>query len=150
MFICFVTNRIHSSASQKVVQEVMCVVKSQGKTLGIAEVPQFRNPLLLPKDTLNELAIQHFVPPREFVCLSNTGLNLLVKLRPIDLLVNILQHVRSQPDTETIEPFIKKYNPEEVCCMLLMLACQTSFPNSISKSGIPQQGKYKLLSVIQL
>ena len=38
----------------------------------------------------NELAIQHFMPPRKFYCLTNTGVHVLIKLRPVDFLRKIL------------------------------------------------------------
>jgi len=38
----------------------------------------------------NELSTQHFLPPRRFLLLTNTGLHVLVKRRPIDILEQLL------------------------------------------------------------
>jgi len=38
----------------------------------------------------NELAIQHMLPPRQFLCLTSSGLHLIMKYRPVDILREVL------------------------------------------------------------
>jgi nuclear pore complex protein Nup155 len=136
------TTSVRAFNRQSIATEFITSVDVQGKTLAIAEVLQFRDPALMSKkDSLNELAVQHICPPREFICLSNSGLTLMVKLRPIDKLVQLLQ----QTETEALSHFIKRYGDEEACCMLLMLACQQSYPTSSTSketSYLSPQSRY--------
>lgn len=66
------------------------------KVFCIAEESDFRNAtpwFLLPHHVVrNELATQHLVPKRKFFCLTNAGLRVLVKNRPVDELYELLVH----------------------------------------------------------
>jgi hypothetical protein len=51
----------------------------KGKTLAIAEIPIHLNTNVLPRyKYLDELVTQHLKPQRQFVCLSNNGIHILV------------------------------------------------------------------------
>ncbi|EFC50324.1 nucleoporin 155 [Naegleria gruberi] len=101
-----------------------------GMTHSIAEIPLYLDPVLVSsQNSLNELSFQHIKPPREFVCLSNNGMHLLVKLRPVDFLQQILQ--QSQSDS-LLNNFFTKYSDDEACAMCVMLACAPPAYNNIT------------------
>jgi hypothetical protein len=54
----------------------------------------------------NELALQHLLPPRHFLALTSTGLHVIVKLRPVDILRQILTSSRGNDTKE-----LKVYHP---------------------------------------
>ncbi|KAL9646182.1 hypothetical protein ABK040_008055 [Willaertia magna] len=101
----------------------------EGKSHAISEIPLYLDPLLIPtSNPLNELSIQHIKPPREFVCLSNNGIHLLVKLRPIDLLQQILQQSQSE---KLLQKFFYTYGFDESCSMCVLLASSPPQYNTV-------------------
>jgi len=105
----------------------------EGRSHAIAEIPLYLDPLLVPSENpLNELSLQHIKPPREFVCLSNNGMHLLIKLRPSDLLQQILQQTQAD---YLLKNFFDKYGYDEACAMCVMLACSPPAYNNITDSS---------------
>lgn len=82
--------------------------------------------------TRNELATQHSLPARQFLCLTNTGLHLFVKLRPLDQLHALLVD-SGGADSELLADFFKRYGPNQGCSMCLALA--TASPNTLPRWG---------------
>ena len=86
----------------------------EGRTWAVAERPAPTPALALPGATIddrhrhNELAMQHVNPPREFLCLTNTGLHLIGKLTPMDHLRHLLlssSDVHAAPLTEFFDRY---------------------------------------------
>ena len=59
-------------------------------------------PLLHHRILRNELATQHLFPPRKLLCLTNSGLYSIVKLRAVDQLHEILAATGGR-DTEELQ-----------------------------------------------
>lgn len=111
----------------------------QGKTLAVAERPlklqvSFGSEIELTRQ-YNELTTQHYHPPREFICLSNTGIQIITKRRPVDLLKIILQD-SSNDSQDLINNFFQQYGKDEGCYMALLIACANEeFDHSTGISG---------------
>jgi nuclear pore complex protein Nup155 len=71
---------------------------------------------------LNELLVQHMLPPRTFLLLTNTGLHIIQKLRPVDQLYQLLVESRGQ-ETEGLRQFFESFTKDQACTMCLILAC---------------------------
>ncbi|KAJ6248994.1 nuclear pore complex protein nup155 [Anaeramoeba flamelloides] len=70
----------------------------------------------------NELASQHLFPAREFLCLTTQGLDLVMKLRPIDELALIISKKNDQKSKRSqISRFITEYGHSETCAMCLLI-----------------------------
>ncbi|KAJ3158662.1 hypothetical protein HDU86_002627 [Geranomyces michiganensis] len=101
-----------------------------GKVWQISEMPTASTrlqPILAKRDDpgtlLNELATQLDSPARSFRLLTNQGLWRLKKLRPIDLLCEL---IASSPDQRSggFEEFFNTYGPAEACAMCIAVACK--------------------------
>lgn len=80
----------------------------------------------------NELATQHLIPSRRFLCLTNNGLYTIERRRPLDQLVAILGRSQGNIDSsEELKLFFSFYGEAEACSVCLTLAC------CISPSGVP-------------
>eukprot|EP00727_Mastigamoeba_balamuthi_P012902 m51a1_g8234 putative nucleocytoplasmic transporter (1372) ;mRNA; r:69589-74337 len=83
--------------------------------------------------TWNELALQHAVPQRRFLCLSTAGVRVLLKQRPLDALAAILQNSRGNDGDAEVARFFEVYSPVEGCAMCLALCCASE--NSVVSSS---------------
>jgi hypothetical protein len=52
----------------------------------------------------NELVVQHLLPPRHFLALTSVGLHIVVKLRPVDILRQIILSSRGN-DTKDLKVY---------------------------------------------
>lgn len=105
----------------------------EGKVWAIAEIP-----IELPftnggTDLSNELVIQHISPQRQFLLLTNSGVTFLItgihvvsKQRPIDILQSILLESQGH-DSEDLKNFFQNYSRDQACSMCLALACPSSY-----------------------
>ena len=66
----------------------------------------------------SDLLLQHVLPPRRLVLLSNLGVEEIEKLRPIDVLAQMLR----EGSRDLILHFFKTYGMAEACAMCLILA----------------------------
>ncbi len=91
---------------------IICVDQIDGKVWSIEEQPlpprvtewyglDNQSPLLR-----NELAVQHVVPPRKLLCLTNNGIQVVVKLRPLDQLYHLLALSSSTGGRESEDLFV--------------------------------------------
>ena len=99
-----------------------------GKTWAIAELDDISSTTDLDyrrRIVLNELAVQHELTPRTFLLLTNTGLHVLQKIRPVDQLYQLLLISRGQ-ETEGLRRFFERFTRDQACCMCLILACGSS------------------------
>ena len=74
------------------------------------------------RSVLNELCVQHFGPPRRYLILTNMGLHIVDKLRPVDVLMRLLSESAGQ-DTEALRLFFDRYSRDQAAAMCLILAC---------------------------
>eukprot|EP01107_Rhizomastix_libera_P000938 TRINITY_DN1175_c0_g1_i1.p1 TRINITY_DN1175_c0_g1~~TRINITY_DN1175_c0_g1_i1.p1 ORF type:complete len:1406 (+),score=401.01 TRINITY_DN1175_c0_g1_i1:3-4220(+) len=70
----------------------------------------------------NTLALQHCTPPREFHCLSDLEISVVVEQRPIDQLKNIFERYNGVDNNGEVKRFFEKYGAIQSCAMCLALA----------------------------
>ncbi|CAK4644159.1 unnamed protein product [Aphanomyces euteiches] len=78
-----------------------------------------------PKAMLSELVSQFFNPPRRFLVLTNAGLHIFEKVRPLDQLSRIL-HSTGKELTAKLTHFVKCFGQAEICAMLFAIATEES------------------------
>eukprot|EP01135_Chromosphaera_perkinsii_P003900 Nk52_evm1s262 gene=Nk52_evmTU1s262 len=109
-------------------RETTTTLKIEGKAWAICEIPTHLNifPYMLPgcEHPCNELASQHLVPARRFVFLTNSGVHMVTKLRPVDHLKRLLLQ-NENLESEMLSIFVRQYGEEEVCSMCVLIACST-------------------------
>ncbi|RKP24326.1 Nup133 N terminal like-domain-containing protein, partial [Syncephalis pseudoplumigaleata] len=110
--------------------ELHSVLQVDGKTSAIAEIgPSTRKPAdaydgaAVKVRKSHELATQLVSEPRQFIVLTNAGVNMVSKTRPIDQLRWLLNTYSLQ--SAEAKQFVDMYGPSEVCSMCLMLCCST-------------------------
>ncbi|PSN41988.1 Nuclear pore complex protein 155 [Blattella germanica] len=64
---------------------------------------------------------QHLEPPRKFIVLTQAGAEVLLKLRPVDLLRQLLVENRG-PEAEPVKLFFEAQKEEQACATSLILA----------------------------
>lgn len=72
---------------------------------------------------------QHVEPPRKYVVLTTHGAHIFLKLRPVDLLRQLLADSRGQ-DTEAVKNFFVMQQSDQACATSLILACLDDPQNS--------------------
>ncbi|KAL2917260.1 hypothetical protein HK105_203325 [Polyrhizophydium stewartii] len=114
-----------------------------GKTWAVAEAPsrfvaQSSNTSAgRPGAFLNELAMQFEFPARRFFLLTNMGLSTVSKLRPADMLMQLLKQAPGQ-DLRFFEHFFAFYGPDQSCAMALGIACgHSSFKTTPADIFLP-------------
>ncbi|KAJ3178986.1 hypothetical protein HDU87_003256 [Geranomyces variabilis] len=133
------TDRIYGTAphSGQIIQQPMkywidnyAYHDKEGKVWQISETPtvSYRpQPMLVKRDDsgvmLNELATQLDSPARSFRLVTHDGILTLKKLRPIDLLCEL---IAASPDQRSggFEEFFSTYGPAEACAMCIAVACK--------------------------
>lgn len=76
-----------------------------------------------PLPIVGEMALQYSQSSRHFLCLTNAGIQVLKKIRPMDQLHRILLLSRGSDLKMSLAPFIRSFGEIQVCCMLIALAC---------------------------
>ncbi|KAJ3356583.1 hypothetical protein HDU91_005527, partial [Kappamyces sp. JEL0680] len=116
-----------SQSSQKPMSEYASYHEIEGRTWAIAEATS--NFLAVAKSdkkalgfTLNELATQFEFVSRRFYILTNGGLTTLVKLRPVDILLQLI-HSCPPGDFRPFKEFFYSFGPDQSCAMTLAIAC---------------------------
>jgi nuclear pore complex protein Nup155 len=94
-----------------------------GQAFAVAEVPHVHK---YPCDALgvsfNELDTQVTMSPRQFVVLSDLGISMFSKRRPIDYLLQLLQEGNGKLNP-SLRAFFESFGPEQTCAMCLAIAC---------------------------
>ena len=119
----------------------------EAKVLAIAEspLPQLINAEYLPlvntteSVARNELAQQHSLPPRQLVVLTNSGLHLMEKSRPVEHLKDLLVASRGS-DSPGLRKFFSDYGAEQACAMCLVVATSAITAGSISGGFSAENG----------
>ncbi|KZS96128.1 nucleoporin [Sistotremastrum niveocremeum HHB9708] len=105
-----------------------------GHTLIISELPspslssgnQASSPV-----AFNELVTQFSSSPREFLLLSNFSLTPVIKLRPVDVLNNLIL----QDSRHELELYYNNYGRDQTCAMLFAILARNSFLQTDSSVG---------------
>jgi len=69
----------------------------------------------------SELSTQHVLPRLRLLCLSDQGLHMVSKDRPVDVLRKILR--QGPQDGKELDGFFQLYGQEQACSCCLVLAC---------------------------
>ncbi|CAH0491671.1 unnamed protein product [Peronospora farinosa] len=72
---------------------------------------------------VGEMALMYSQPSRHFLCLTNAGIQVFKKIRPLDQLHRILLLSRSHELKAAVVPFVRCFGEIQVICMLIALAC---------------------------
>ncbi|KAH6585687.1 hypothetical protein BASA50_001021 [Batrachochytrium salamandrivorans] len=117
-----------TQSSPMYLSETCSFADVDGKTWAIAEAPtrfltSNQNFNTKPPGIfLNELAMQFEYPARRFFLLTNMGLSTISKLRPVDLLLQLLKQSTGQ-DLRALEDFFVTNGKDQSCTMSLGIAC---------------------------
>ncbi|KAH8099410.1 nucleoporin [Cristinia sonorae] len=106
-----------------------------GRTWDLAVVPRpsvsaaADTPAECPAPVLiNDLATQFSEPPRQFMILTNVGMTHLVKRRPLDALLDVVEEFRADNNNaHSLMQFRDSYGRDQTCAMLLALASGNTF-----------------------
>ncbi|KAJ4448862.1 hypothetical protein ANN_00253 [Periplaneta americana] len=71
---------------------------------------------------------QHMESPRKYVILTQQGAEILLKLRPVDVLRQLLVENRG-PEADTVKLFFETQKEDQACATSLILACLQSAQN---------------------
>ncbi|GLG97236.1 Nuclear pore complex protein Nup155 [Gryllus bimaculatus] len=71
---------------------------------------------------------QHMEPPRKYIAFTSQGIEILLKLRPVDVLKQLLLDSHG-PDGPAVQRFFKEIREDQACACALILACQDSTQN---------------------
>lgn len=78
------------------------------------------------KHDMKEIAQQYSVRPRHFILLANMVVHVFKKLRPVDILFELISTTRGvQKDASLIQAFFDRYGQVEACAMCLSIICNT-------------------------
>lgn len=83
----------------------------------------------------NELLTQHFGAFKEFLLISNSGIDLIRKNRSIDVLQSLIAESRGHI-TDSIRSFFDSFKLEQSCAMCIALACETFAGRANSRTAI--------------
>ncbi|KAK4510872.1 Calreticulin [Mucor velutinosus] len=94
-----------------------------GKVLSIVEAPT-------GSDDINEFKYAYHTPSRHFLVLTTSGVTILAKQRPVDMLHNLL--LKTTPDTRfrlrEFEPFFSQFGYLNACSLCFNLICSANLP----------------------
>ncbi|GMF46949.1 unnamed protein product [Phytophthora fragariaefolia] len=72
---------------------------------------------------VSEMALMYSQPSRHFLCLTNAGIQVFKKIRPLDQLHRVLLLARGHELKAALAPFVRCFGEIQVVCMLIALAC---------------------------
>ncbi|KAF4127401.1 Nup133 N terminal like [Phytophthora infestans] len=72
---------------------------------------------------VGEMALMYSQPSRHFLCLTNAGIQVFKKIRPLDQLHRVLLLSRGHEQMAVLAPFVRCFGEIQVVCMLIALAC---------------------------
>jgi nuclear pore complex protein Nup155 len=127
-----------SKTNPRSIIEMVSYVDIEGTSWAICEAPTqqwkaMQKPTEPPGFFLNELVTQLEYPSRKFFVLTNSGLTVVAKRRPLDILLQLL------PDNvNDVAEFAACFGDDQFCAMCLAVACGHSSisegPYGISKN----------------
>ncbi|XP_065211453.1 nuclear pore complex protein Nup155 isoform X2 [Planococcus citri] len=77
------------------------------------------------------LVTQHYELATKYACLTDKGSEIFQKLRPVDVVREILEEGHD-PGSEAVRCFFQTLSEDEICATLLLLACQKTGNEQIS------------------
>ena len=96
-----------------------------GKVWAIEELPYIENPVDSEiKGLGKEFALAHLSPRRSFAVLTNIGVYIYSKLRPVDQLLLLLSE--SNLPWDQLEKFFAAYGFDQACAFCISLCCRSS------------------------
>ena len=109
--------------------EMNSLLYVDGQAWAIAEVSRsVKYPLDKTGLSLNELETQMMFPPRQFLILSELGISIFSKLRPIDYLQRLLRDSNGRM-TPSLRSFFDHFGLDQSCAMCLAVACDNQYAN---------------------
>ncbi|CAH1175574.1 unnamed protein product [Phaedon cochleariae] len=113
--------------------EAYTYVNLDGPALAIAEIRQDTSLYASAGQELPPALVrQHAELPKKYVVLTSHGVQIFVKLRPVDLLRQILKDSHGQ-DTEALKAFFAVQKEEQACATSLILASSGSEEEEVSE-----------------
>lgn len=113
---------IMSKTEPKQITESLSVIEINGRIWSVCEAPSplsvaFNINVDIAGAYLNELVTQLEYPNRKLYLLTNMGLTTIIKKRPLEILLSILQN------NAEIQDFQKVFGKDQICAMCLAIAC---------------------------
>ena len=99
---------------------VLPSVSSQEPCASVLQEPRLPEPPLVVR--------QHLESPRKYIVLTQQGADILLKLRPVDLLRQLLVENRG-PEADAVKLFFETQKEDQACATSLILACLQSVQN---------------------
>ncbi|THH34060.1 hypothetical protein EUX98_g164 [Antrodiella citrinella] len=105
-----------------------------GRTWDLAPVP--RPPVAAAASTppdcpapvlTNDVATQFCEPPRQFMILTNAGVAYMVKYRPLDALLIVIDEYANEGNPQSLIQFRDSFGRDQTCAMILALASGNTF-----------------------
>ncbi|KAI8983994.1 Nup133 N terminal like-domain-containing protein [Mycotypha africana] len=90
------------------------------------------------KHYLKEISQQLADPPRRFIILTTEAVLFYTKLRPVDILHDIIVETRGQPlavNAKAIQAFFERYGQVEACAMCLSIVCASDIYEVVAKAS---------------
>jgi nuclear pore complex protein Nup155 len=84
---------------------------------------------------VGEMALMYSQPSRHFLCLTNSGIQVFKKIRPLDQLHRVILLARGHELKAAIAPFVRCFGEIQVVCMLVALACGVPTDPLISENS---------------
>ncbi|KAL4110531.1 hypothetical protein PRIC1_002222 [Phytophthora ramorum] len=84
---------------------------------------------------VGEMALMYSQPSRHFLCLTNAGIQVFKKIRPLDQLHRVLLLSRGHELKAGLAPFVRCFGEIQVICMLIALACGVPTDPLVSESS---------------
>ncbi|KAG0342823.1 hypothetical protein BG004_005583 [Podila humilis] len=113
--------------------ETAMISAVEGKIWAMTEIPGVNFAGAIDSSiTRNELAVQLARSPREYLVLTNSGVNVFTKRRPIDILQHFL--LKGQGAENDVAAFFNTYGRVEACAMCIAILCGHPAVSPISGS----------------
>lgn len=114
-----------ASSSMRLPLEYSVEIAIDGKVWAIEELPSLESPIDSEiKGLGKEFALAHLSPRRSFAVLTNIGVYIYSKLRPVDQLLLLLSD--SNLPWDQLEKFFDAYGFDQACAFCISLCCRTS------------------------
>ncbi|KIO34705.1 hypothetical protein M407DRAFT_16664 [Tulasnella calospora MUT 4182] len=128
-----------TGAGPLVLQEWACLIPLEGQVC--AAVPNPAVPSASMAAGWNENVTQFSGPPLSFLILTNCGLTLLSRKRPVQTLLNLFEEFGRSSDGNPILEFRELYGTTQSLAMALAIAAENSFicPPSSPHSAVAQE-----------
>ncbi|OAD08274.1 hypothetical protein MUCCIDRAFT_76814 [Mucor lusitanicus CBS 277.49] len=113
-------NLILANAFAQLIEDSM-TLDVHGKVLSVVEAPN-------GYDDINEFKYAYHTPARHFLVLTTSGVTVLAKQRPVDMLHNLLQKtgLDTRHRLREIEPFFNQFGYLNGCSLCLNLICSAN------------------------